>query len=495
MVLRGVFGRGSVVETWVQRNGKTHGKLKTLNPKALPTVQSYQLDFPRTRWNAVSFDTIRFRVSCRRARATLLTLDLLNKPLVSWLPMANQEPEMISVREEGIQAFGLNDRYPLIANLRVDRPGERLEFHVAPAWELGIGTNATRFAVETDAGEELVSVAFPGRDSEPPKPSWTPLSIDLDPWLGTEVKLCFRLETAATRKGQDMIALSEPHHVRPGTDSRLVLLVTSDTHRGDHLGAISPFELDTPALDGLAERGTQFTNAWSTTNITQPSHAALLTGLHPRDIKLLTNWGHLHPDALTLAETFHAAGWATYGAVSVRHLGPLAASLSQGFDRMVAPEKSTWSASNPIKYLRQRIEESDGRPVFAWLHLFDAHDPYTPPPEFDRRYYPSDRDPGDSAFPGIPEGRSPAHLSSTRDPEYPLAQYRAEIAYLDEELGGLLALPRVNAGHVAFTSDHGEILNDMGIYFNHSLSVPSTLHVPLILAGPDVPQTLSLIHI
>ena len=73
-----------------------------------------------------------------------------------------------------------------------------------------------------------------------------------------------------------------------------------------------------------------------------------------------------------------------------------------------------------------------------------------------------------------------------RDPDFPRAQYRAEITYLDSELASLLNHPRVAAGHVAFTSDHGEILNDMGMYFNHSLSVPSTLHVPLILAGPGI---------
>jgi len=145
----------------------------------------------------------------------------------------------------------------------------------------------------------------------------------------------------------------------------------------------------------------------------------------------------------------------------------------------------------PVRILRGWIEESEGLPVLAFLHLFDAHHPYAPPPSHDRRYYPADRDPFDPTQPVIEarQGSMPAdYWGRLRDLEYPQAQYRAEVTYLDGMLGHLLDVPRVAEGLVAFTSDHGEILEKAGTYFNHGELYPDTLHVPLILSGGALPD-------
>ena len=41
-----------------------------------------------------------------------------------------------------------------------------------------------------------------------------------------------------------------------------------------------------------------------------------------------------------------------------------------------------------LEWLRAEVAEDDGRPLFLFMHLFDVHDPYTPPAPFDERFGP-----------------------------------------------------------------------------------------------------------
>jgi choline-sulfatase len=106
-----------------------------------------------------------------------------------------------------------------------------------------------------------------------------------------------------------------------------VVLVTSDTHRADHVGGPhltgssaqgrQGGVVRTPALDALAARGVVYTDCFAPSHITLPSHAALFTGASPRDTGVLDNNTALGAAAPTLAEVFRAAGWLTAAAVSL----------------------------------------------------------------------------------------------------------------------------------------------------------------------------------
>ena len=65
--------------------------------------------------------------------------------------------------------------------------------------------------------------------------------------------------------------------------------------------------------------------------------------------------------------------------------------------------------------------------------------------------------------------------------------YLASISYVDHQLSALLEHPRVQAGVVAFTADHGEVLGAHGIYFTHNEVYPDTVRVPLVMAWPGCP--------
>lgn len=267
-----------------------------------------------------------------------------------------------------------------------------------------------------------------------------------------------------------------------------VLLVTTDTHRGDHLG-VEDERLSTPALDALAARGLRFTDCFAPANSTNPSHASLMTGTHPRDTGVLDNFTVLSPEAPTLAEAFRDAGYVTWSSVSAGHLQPEFSGLEQGFDRVDAPLSGSRDSSETIAALRRWMDAGDdARPLFVWLHVFDAHTPLDPPDEYRRLYYPEDRDPFDPLL-QLPSEliELGGPLADVTDLDYLLAQYRAEVDYLDDQLAPLLGAPPFSEGVVAVVGDHGEGLGEKGVYFRHDGLMPATLHVPLILAWPGAP--------
>ena len=203
-------------------------------------------------------------------------------------------------------------------------------------------------------------------------------------------------------------------------------------------------------------------------SVTLPSHTALLTGLHPRESEVVNNVTAIRREANTLAESFADAGYGTLGVISSRHLSDSISGFGQGFDRYF--ETGGWdeSAEDSTKRLLAWIQAEQDRPLFAFLHLFDAHAPYQPPASFVKK----------EKFKNTAERQR--HL------------YAAEVSYVDSQLARLLEHPRVQAGIVAFTADHGESLGAHNIFFAHAELYPSTMHVPLLMRWPGSPQGLSV---
>ena len=103
---------------------------------------------------------------------------------------------------------------------------------------------------------------------------------------------------------------------------------------------------------------------------------------------------------------------------------------------------------------------------FAWVHLFDPHDPYSPPEPFRSRF-----------------SQSP---------------YDGEIAYTDHALAtlfrGLREKGVLSSTHIILTGDHGEGLGDHG-EFTHGLFVyDSTLRVPLIMRLANRPSVGKVVN-
>jgi len=326
---------------------------------------------------------------------------------------------------------------------------------------------------------------------------WRTITIDLGAEAAIEPGAERVLSVELAAPGPHLVAVAEPTVFVPTDDAPTVVLVTSDTHRGDHVELRAGEALvRTPALRALAERGVAFTDAFASSNITVPSHAALMTGLTPKETGVLDNATALAARAHTLAEHFAAAGWATYAATSTSLLDDDNAGLGQGFDRLSSPRsddpaqrtRSRRPARETLAVLESWWPDAAGRPLFVWLHVFDAHSPYSAPEAIVAEYWPADRDPADPTLPEPPARRIPEWAVGVRDLDYLRARYRAGASWVDRSLAQVLDRERVRRGVVAVTSDHGENLGEHDIWWTHKDVYRQTLHVPLVLAGPGVPR-------
>ncbi len=268
-----------------------------------------------------------------------------------------------------------------------------------------------------------------------------------------------------------------------------VLLITVDTLRADHLGCYGAATA-TPHVDRLAREGALFLNAASPMPSTRPAHFSLLTSLYPRQHGVLSNADSLAEGIVTLPQLFAAAGFRTAAFTGVKLLAP-GSGAERGFVTFESPEKGHRIAEEVVPQARAwlRAHAGDG-PFFLWLHVFDPHMPYAPPDRA-RIPRPDELPPGLSEF-SRPQIRSLLENSGGDLPpwllEYALALYRAEVEYVDRQLGDLLAtldeLSLTTDTLVAFTADHGECFGG-GYYFEHGRCLfDGAVRVPLILRYP-----------
>ncbi|MDP6410443.1 MAG: sulfatase [Planctomycetota bacterium] len=461
----------------------------TLNSKLVPVGRSLEpktieIALPQLHRHDEPFDQLVLSflgdgpVSLRRG------VSLVDLSRESLLPPSTGPPQLVESGGEARRAVALAAGSPLLAETRVGE-GAHLILSLAIPHPLALKGNPGRLLV---AGENERGVRT---ELDLPLPvfgddRWKSAQMDLASIPGDSVRLRFELVDAPT---ETLVALAVPILAQRSSAPATVLLVTSDTHRADHLGASGMgVEVETPALDALAARGVLFEDCFSSTNVTNPSHIALMTATSPRETGITNNYSALSDKAPTLAEEFARAGYMTLAATSARHLEHATSGLGQGFARMASPNQAR-DAEPTIDFVRGWLDDVKGVPIFVWLHLFDAHGPYAPPEPFLERYWPAGRDAFDPALPadGLPQMGMPPQFEGLRDPAYPGALYRGEVSYLDHELGRLLELPRIASGIAAVTADHGESFGAHGIYYDHGGLYPDTIHVPLVLAWPAAP--------
>jgi len=280
---------------------------------------------------------------------------------------------------------------------------------------------------------------------------------------------------------------------------RNLILITLDTTRADYFSTYGGPAGLTPHLDALGAEGVVFENAYSQTNVTNPSHAAIFTGAYAIDLEILNNstsFAGGGSGADTLAAAFQRAGYRTGAFPSTPHVSSRRLDLP-GFDHEASISQDAVAATTVARSLAW-IRSDDPRPFFAWIHFFDPHLPYQAPPGYPEQFYNSDPTRGkrpllrtSAAFREAP--RIARHeFRDVRDPYYPIAMYKAEIRYLDDEIGRLLEQLReakldATTGIVVI-ADHGESLGEHGIYYDHAGLFEATLHIPFLARLPGFPS-------
>jgi arylsulfatase A-like enzyme len=288
-----------------------------------------------------------------------------------------------------------------------------------------------------------------------------------------------------------------PPAVQAAAQRPNLLLIVLDTVRADRLAPYGHRRVTTPALDAFArEHAVRHTSARSTSSWTLPSHASLLTGLHPDEhgatrpraehdaaTVTLQAWPaqKLRADVPTLATRLRDAGFRTAALLAnytfLRH----EYGLDRGFERYddrrstYVPEHvalaQTLGGARRVGRLPYRaghvitdlaidfLEEERSGPFFLLLNYMDAHAPYLP------------RAPHDTVFEPAP-GEEPKALA-----------YDRELRSLDAELGRLLAhledQDLLSRTVVIVTSDHGEAFGEHGTRLHGWDLHEETVRVPL----------------
>jgi choline-sulfatase len=248
-----------------------------------------------------------------------------------------------------------------------------------------------------------------------------------------------------------------------------VFLITIDTLRADHVHCYGYEPIQTPTLDGLAKDGIRFTQAFTPSPITNTSHTSILTGLLPSthgvtDFALPLAVTHPTWAELLRKKQYHTAAF--IGAV-ILDSKTLAPGLDRGFDfydnfPSLPQTKSRWGrverrGMDVVQRAETWLSAHPASPHFVWVHLYDPHDPYEPPPPYSVKY--KDR------------------------------LYDGEIAYADSALGNFVAYLKKAGWYenalIVVVGDHGEGLGEHHEDTHGIFLYDSTTHVPLILKLPD----------
>jgi arylsulfatase A-like enzyme len=229
-----------------------------------------------------------------------------------------------------------------------------------------------------------------------------------------------------------------------------VLLLTVDTLRGDRWGCLGSPVARTPRVDRIARGALLAFEGRAPAPVTLPSHTSIMTGLPPAAHGVHDNgiFQLAEDQGTTLAEAMAAAGWQTAAFVSAYPL-IRSAGLDRGFGHYDA---NLSGSSRELGQMRQRTASATvdrveawlsgergappdtAAPLFLWVHLFDPHAEYEPPPSWA------------ALFPGDP--------------------YAGEVSFVDQETGRLLRLLEARRPArprwTVITADHGEGLREHG---------------------------------
>ncbi len=285
--------------------------------------------------------------------------------------------------------------------------------------------------------------------------------------------------------------------VRPEpTGKPSVVVILLDTVRADHMGW-GGCKLDTtPRLDALAKQGAAFTQAITQASWTKPSVASLLTGLVPGAHGAAGQSTQLPPDRRTLADAMSAEGYRTYGLSSNPNIS-YTFNFDQGFK--LFHQGTSQKANELIARARNWVmpKEPEEGAFFLYLHLNDAHYPYTPEPVSVTRK-------GTQKIRGLfnPTGNSPVLDGASHDAfrmvggihdvhrdggftaediELMRLSYAEEIRWLDDQVGEFVEdlLAERDDVIVVICADHGEEFLDHGDLGHGHTLFEELVRVPL----------------
>lgn len=301
---------------------------------------------------------------------------------------------------------------------------------------------------------------------------------------------------------------------------RNIILFLTDDHARWALPAYGNGAIKAPNLDALAARGAVFEDAYTTSPVCSPARASLMTGLMPsehgiHDFLLSNpainnrNWLEGLP---TLAEKLSAAGYRC-GMVGKWHVGddarpaagfefwdalngeyPIHHDGDNGFSRDGTEYRVVGNLTDAITARAHRfLDEGDQRPYFLVVGYYATHSPWRDQPQALLDLY------AEQDFSEIDAGMPAAGAINVELPNADLAEqrlarqnYYAAVTHIDSGVGAVLARTNPENTAAIYTTDHGLMLGQHGVWGKGNATRPQNLlddsiRIPLIIAGPGIP--------
>lgn len=342
-----------------------------------------------------------------------------------------------------------------------------------------------------------------------PDGGWLDVEVPLDRFAGRRVSFVFEARCPGTEGGKPSPLApvwGDARILGPGpvVPPRNIVVVSLDTMRADILGAFGSPWPTSPNIDRIALDGTAFERISTTYPSTLVSHLSLFSGLWPSEFMAP---GEDYPmrglpaGATTLPELLAGDGWTT---AAFTEDGFLVADLGfqRGFDaytEFVGPAGDAPGAGAPSRSSRgwtdafRNMAGGDGERTFAearrWIrdhrrdafflfvHTYEVHSPYTPPPEFDIFSPPT-------STPGVPH--ADALAAGTRNKFL----YAGEVLLADTLVAELVAelaeTGLLDSTILVLVADHGEGFGEHGLTGHGNSLHEELLHVPLVIRAPDL---------
>ena len=276
-----------------------------------------------------------------------------------------------------------------------------------------------------------------------------------------------------------------------------VILIGIDTWRADHVSSFGYSRMTTPNIDRIAQRSASFTKAYATTSWTLPSFHSILTSLYQSSHGVIDGRYRLGNWHVTLAEIMKNEGYRTGGFISGTYLKS-SFGFNQGFD--IYHEAVTSAAlietyddvTSPrlTELVMPWVRDSQDRSFFLFIHYWDPHYDYIPPPPYDKMFDPHyDGDIKCHRF------RFNDRINPDMDPrdlEHIIALYDAEIAWTDWHIGKIIDtledLDMMRRTIIVLVGDHGDEFFEHGCKGHHQNLYNTSIHVPMIFAIPGIEQ-------
>jgi arylsulfatase A-like enzyme len=265
------------------------------------------------------------------------------------------------------------------------------------------------------------------------------------------------------------------------------VLITVDTLRRDHLSCYGNSTIRTPNIDSIANQGVVFDRFYTAANITMPSHLSIFSGTYPFHHGAYGNEPYRLPGEIPLLPAILRRNGYFTGGIAANSIfrTQWLHNFGEQFDSFYAPDTELPASEVSVRFATM-LDSAKRRPFFFWIHYFDPHVPYRPPLLYrSLTLIQKGRPLPDLDFTKMPWSWLKADGVSTVDQANAL--YSGEILFVDEEIRKVWNLLRRKSlladTIVVFVSDHGEMLGDHGVYYDHATLFNPTVHVPCIIYG------------